>query len=339
MSSFALLVSLLASLTTPIASASVQSTMQRAFSQQITTARELLSNIPQTNCADCDQNEMRMCQSFHGRMESDGILDIRLAFGYFDISLGEPYYYDKQNLGQSPALDSSIEPAMRDVLTSSCRSTNAVTCGFSDTPDPEVIEKTVKRTNGQRVSVRIRMTHASASLFHLDNFTTYRSQQILLSETSERNFFGGLREADAVIYFGHARNGGGPDFQPVVLRDDKNPATYDKPNYAGYYLAKREGLNRMLENLTGNGGPALLALVACSSELHFASRVRKAAPSTALITTGDKIYSDRMLEVALGTVEALTRGSCGPELRSLLHLSDFAREQVLLRGLPLTRSR
>lgn len=330
-----LLITLISIVAQP-ALADLRGMLQQSYVAQLQATRSTLASIRRSNCTSCTPNVSASCQSFYGRMENDGVIDVRVAFGYMDVSQGEPYVYAGRDLGQSPTLDSGASPAFAEVLTSRCWRTGAETCGFSRRrDDPELLEKSITRADGRRILVRVRVTRASASLYHPENVGPLWSEQQRLTETSERNFFGGLQEADAVLYLGHARNGGGPDFTPVVLRDDRNPNTLDKPNYAGHYLTRRPGMNRMVESIKSGGrSPALLALYACSSDRHFTRALRSASPETALIVTGDLINYDEILNGALGTVEALLRGSCSDEFRSQLQLTPFSRQEVLLKQFP-----
>lgn len=320
-----------------LASASLADMMEGGYLHQLRATRTTLGGIPMQDCtnSECVGRVSQSCDSYYQRMERDGVLDVRVAFGYMDVSMGERYEYAGRDLGQSPALDRPAALALRELLTTSCFWSQGAICGFSPrSDDPSVLEKYVQRRNGQRVLVRVRVTHASASLYHDENTGPLRQTQAQLTEQSNESFFGGLHQADALLYLGHARNGGGPDFSPVVLAQAA-PGRLRKPNYAGYYQARRPGLNRMLQELRNSQQqPAMISLLACSSDRHFHSAVNRVAPNTALVTTGDLIYYDEILNAALGNIEALVRGSCGDEFRQNLQLTPFAQREVIMRNFP-----
>lgn len=321
----------------PLASAGIADMMESSYLYQLRSTRSTLGGIQKQNCRheQCEGPTSRTCETYYQRMERDGVLDVRVAFGYMDVSMGEPYVYAGRDLGQSPALDRPAARALRELLTTSCTWSRTEACGFTQRADDEsVLEKIVRRRNGAQVLVRLRVTHASASLDHHDNLGSLRQLQSQLTALSNESFFGGLHQADALLYLGHARNGGGPDFTPVVLAPAA-PGKLRKPNYAGHYLARKPGLNRMLQELRASAQrPAMISLLACSSDRHFTASLRRASPDTSLITTGDLIYYDEILNAALGNIEALVRGSCGDEFRRNLQLTPFAQREVLLRNFP-----
>ncbi len=326
-----------AALEASFASAGIADMMESGYIHQLRSTRSTLGRISKQACLheQCDGSVSQTCESYYQRMERDGVLDVRVAFGYMDVSMGEPYEYNGRDLGQSPAIDRPAALAMRELLTTSCAWSRTEACGFTArADDPSVLEKYVQRRSGHQVLVRLRVTHASASISHDDNLGSLRQFQEQLTAQSNESFFGGLHQADALLYLGHARNGGGPDFTPVVLAPAA-PGKLRKPNYGGHYQARRPGLTRMLQELRASQQrPAMITLLACSSDRHFTASVRRASPDTALITTGDLIYYDEILNAALGNIEALVRGSCGDEFRRNLQLTPFAQREVLLRNFP-----
>lgn len=147
----------------------------------------------------------------------------------------------------------------------------------------------------------------------------------------KNTFFGSLRKADIVIYQGHSRNGGGPDFNPPQLNSTEHP------DYVGYYRKVFSGRNRMLEELRSGGNrDAILAMFSCDSNLHFVSRLKANNKNQRMILTlggeGFVTYPEAV-SVSMGYLEGILRGSCGAQLDSIARLGDRERKGYQQYGL------
>jgi len=127
-----------------------------------------------------------------------------------------------------------------------------------------------------------------------------------------RNFYRGLHGAEGVLYYGHSRDGGGPDFNYPKL------TKYKHVDY-GYYKKKRPGLKRMEVNLKkAKRQPKLMGIYSCVATGHFSKALRKHIPDTALITSSKLIYVNDALESMLGTISALLGLKCEEKFRRMV---------------------
>lgn len=264
------------------------------------------------------------CSTFHEAYTNDRVIDIRYALGYFDDARGIPNEYAGLDWGLAASTDEGISVAIRKVLTGPCPRGERRLCGFTELTserDREYSGETVlvrqMEVQGRSVEVRMTLTYASASPFYKRNKTELRTKQERFTRTSDDNFFGGIRKADWVFYMGHARNGGGPDFNPPRL------TSAGKPDYYGYYRKAFPGLTRMMSELKASSNKdVLMGIFACDSKLHFHRRLSAQNKNQRMILTlggeGMLHYLDTLM-VSLGYIEGLLRGSCGSQL------DDFAR--------------
>lgn len=276
------------------------------------------------------------CQSFIDTYTRDGVFDIRYALGYFDYPTGSnPIVEHGLDWGIAVSADEGIAVGIRKVLTRKCTSEDRRLCGFREiTPQEDRIRrgKTVLTRDieigDRKVEARMTLTYASASPFYERNLTLLKAKQDRYTEASDENFFGGLRNADAVIYMGHARNGGGPDFNPPRLTPDKHV------DYYGYYRKQFPGMFRMLKELKANSNKEIfLGLFSCDSKLHFGRRLLTQNPKQRVVLTlgGEAVlnYADTFL-VSMGYIEGLLRGRCGASLEAYARLGN--RERVAFQG-------
>ncbi len=269
------------------------------------------------------------CSTYHENYTRDGVIDIRYALGYFDDSLGHNIIYSNQDWGSSPSYDEGVAVGIRKVLTDACPNSSRRVCGFTELSsaserlrDGTTVLTRQMDLHGRSVEVRMTLTYASASPFYERNRTVLREKQERYTRASEENFFGGLRKADFVIYQGHSRVGGGPDFSPPRL------TKAGKPDYAGYYHKRYPGRTRMIEEMRNGGNKDMtLGLFSCDSNLHFISKVKGANKNQRMILTlggeGFVTYPEAV-NVSMAYLEGLLRGSCGTQLDGFARLG--ARE-------------
>lgn len=268
------------------------------------------------------------CEQNYRKVLNRGRIDIRLAFGYMDISEGVDYVFGSENFGNAGSIDIFGHEAMRRVLTGPCKGQMRA-CGFQVHPqEPDFLWKTVTGPAGEQVTAVIQLNRASASPYYLENKGILSSLQAELTERAERNFFGGIGSVDAVFYMGHARNGGGPDFNPPILKKDGHV------NYSGYYMKKKPGFNRLLSALRSAAEkPMLVSLGACLSEHHFGKSLKAAAPETGLLLTDSTELAnyDDIVQGALASVDSLLRMQCRTGFQNALDNSATERPRIVMR--------
>ncbi|OFZ30174.1 MAG: hypothetical protein A2622_10025 [Bdellovibrionales bacterium RIFCSPHIGHO2_01_FULL_40_29] len=275
--------------------------------------RKYTAQIAASGTLETISSDPNKCLPVYKNAIANGVLDIRYALGYFDDSQGTDVMWDGVNYGISPSLDIGMYNSIRRALTEPCsNSEQADLCGFkvaSEGLGISVLEKPVVLAGGASVLARMTLTYASASESFVLNQGELSERQKFLAEQSEKNYFGGIGHADIVIYNGHSRDGGGPDFNPPIL--DKSLHV----NYRGYYQVKRPGIRRVLDLIrNGPNKDSVMTFFSCYSRKHFYTDLLKANPKQRLVLSADTIDYYDSLKASMGYLQGFLRGACGQEL-------------------------
>lgn len=222
-------------------------------------------------------SEARSCRALYDDIFKDGVMRVTFVFGYHDAS--------------GRTLDGRFYQYTFDALTRRCPNSSSPVCGYrvisgSRSSYTAVLSRPVqlRAANGTNRLVEIRIQLARSSHSSDDERNLVRGEpsekQRELTRHMEDLFFGGIsgfnadgsprEKCEICAYFGHARDGGGPDFGPVPYAWRKADG---KPNY-DLYQARRPGYRKLIASLkrAQNDPPKLVALQACYSHLHFWSR-------------------------------------------------------------------
>lgn len=289
---------------------------------------DLLSRKATDDINNLESHQRRMCQLRYGGLLQDGTLDIRIALGYFDWTTGGNVHYSGRSFGLSPSMDIGAFEALRDLLMSSCYGKLRF-CGFRADPQNRSLLTKEVQIHGRRIQARVDIQFASATEYYSENVGRYREQQKQRTRYVENFFSKALNEADAVFYFGHSRNGGGPDFAPPVFAGSSN-----KVDYAGYYKPKKPGFNRMLSSLNSSGRKApVIGLMSCASRSHFLKRTLAAAPDSGVITSLDVLNVDEVYTAMIGAVDALLRGQCQKSFYQSLRMTAENQKYITMDGM------
>jgi len=267
-----------------------------------------------------DPNTALSCKPVFKNILKNGVMDIRYALGYFDDSQGNDVVYEGVNYGISPSLDIQIYNALREYLILPCATATQKMCGFVESNDPLTgLVKLSKNIDlfGSPVEVVMTLTHASASESFIKNTNELAAEQNRLALQSEQSFFDQIGIADVLIYNGHSRNGGGPDFRPPIL--DKTLHV----DYNGYYEVKKIGINRVLKQIRQQPNKdSILGLFSCYSHKHFYKSLLKANPKQKLVLSTNTIDYFDSLYASLGLMEGLLRGQCGENLNKIIQQNE-----------------
>jgi hypothetical protein len=283
-----------------------------------------LASLPTDNWSQLPPDKQAACHQRYDKILKDGVIDIRIAVGYFDWTVGSSV----GQYGISPSLDIGAYYALRGLLTSSC-SGNLRFCGFR--PDQKNSNRLTRDViiNGQRVQAVVSIVFASATEYYSQNTGSYRQQQQDRSQYAENFFLNALTNADAVFYFGHARNGGGPDFKPPVFIPGTN-----KVDYNGYYLVRKEGVKKMTAALaSAQNRTSVLGLMACDSRDHFLRSIRAVAPDTGVITSLNVLGVDIVYTAMLGGADSLLRGQCQKSFYQELRMNSQNADNITMDGM------
>lgn len=300
---------------------------QSKFVEMGNSYTDKLSN-KSTDSLDSLTNEKRdRCLQRYNPIWADGLIDIRIALGYFDWTTGSNVFWDGKSYGVSPSLDIATFAALRDLLTSSCYG-NLRFCGFR--ADPNNAYRFVKNVqiHGRSYQARIEMHFSSATEYLESNLGSARDTQKQRTQYTENFFLNGLQSADAMFYFGHSRNGGGPDFNPPVFVSGQN-----KVNYNGYYKVQQPGFRKMVAALQSSEKTPILGLMSCASRDHFLSRLRQTAPATGVITSMDVLEIDVVYTAMIGAIDAILRGQCQSSFYQSMRLNPANQQYITMDGM------
>lgn len=193
-------------------------------------------------------------------------------------------------------------------LTQKCTKKNFACDFVRSKTDADLLTRRLNGPDGKPRTIFLRAVPSSAGPDdeenRIDPFQKWRTRYANLA------FLQGLTNADAVIYNGHSRAGGGPDFAPPRLAPDRDvDFAWYKKNEPGFtpIIATLEGAPSSLK---------LLGLYSCASSKHFLDRVRKAKPDLGLITSPKLIYFSDALESSIESVSSLLAMKCEGAFRS-----------------------
>ncbi|MGH7821022.1 MAG: hypothetical protein ACREQ9_14760 [Candidatus Binatia bacterium] len=258
------------------------------------------------------------CRAFYRNLYDGSDLDVRIAFGYMDAPADEgPIVVDGTDYGLNYALDGHARSAFTSWIQRPCEGSERL-CGFRARPeDPDLYVKELGPEAENHREVRVRVTHASAAPFHVRNVEggDQHDVQSQLTHVAEANFLGGLGQADAVFYVGHARGGGGPDFAPPILRGDRHV------NYDGYYRRVKPGVKKLLHFLANAQKPAkVISLLSCKATGLFVDRFRleMIASESMFVTAPNLTGYKAILLTTVVIFDSLLNGRCLTEIRSML---------------------
>jgi hypothetical protein len=273
-----------------------------------------------SSCADCstaeDSQADRACLDQYNAIYGKGVVSIHMAFGYMDASeVPGGGVYGGVKLQPNQSIDEVSSLGLVEQLLKPCRWHRNGACGFErDSSDAEVLVKPM-HYHGQPVTVKIRVTHASATPFLATNIGPEAELQAAMTERSELNFFESLGASDLTIYTGHARGGGGPDFMPPHLTKD------GEDNYDGYYRKVKPGLKHLLSSLSqASHKPPLLAILGCKTDSLFKQPVLKVAPEMGLITTTEKTYFEDGFQNTFIVIDSFLKKECGATFQKSLQV-------------------
>jgi hypothetical protein len=232
----------------------------------------------------------------------DGMMDVRLVTGFLDVT---GTIKSNKDLGGREELE-TYEGTLKKL-------------GFTRVTSKKVLAE-MKISNGQGVVYEKRDSKGRPMRVSLMSSTDEdKKYNVFESRNAEAFFESALKEADVVIYFGHSRDGGGPDMRkPITTKDGDGNLHVD---YA-HYKKEKPGLKRIEEHLgKTKDKPELIASLSCSSYDHFYNflkdKLQCADQSTGLILSTRTAYHYEGVEMADALLKSLARGSdLNEELRS-----------------------
>jgi hypothetical protein len=237
-------------------------------------------------------SEKKKCVATWSDFYSKPEIDIRYVFGYGDDS-------------DDSVVDDTLSRQMFvDRVMSACDS-NVRVCGFArSADDADLFEKTVVGPTGEKHKIKLRLTASSNSTSDRIN-QAFSQEQKEKSENAKKVFYAGIGEADMLMYVGHARDGGGPDFSPAIRRKADGKIDYD------HYSKNKPGLEDLTKALTmSRNTPKILGFLACNSERWLGRLVRMAPKSGLLLSSTDNIAAEAALAQAYAALDSVLWQRC-----------------------------
>lgn len=267
------------------------------------------------------------CKEFYNNLYSKKTLLIRTVYGYYDSYgvVGGPGKSYQVSLGDQAEIS-----ILKAKFLKPCPNSSAFACGFTEMTGAQQggglrgarLTKTIKGPNGDLKNVVMEFIHSSDTTSDKDNrlvsnFNLPSAAQRLVSEAAEKQFLSGFREADVLIYLGHARAGGGPSFFPPVLKAGLS----DDPVHYAYYTSSQKSFGDMVKAFEQSSTPPkVFGLFACKSAPLFAGgknglsqrlQAALADRGTLFLGTSSLTTSNSDLGNYLGLMDSLLGLRCG----------------------------
>jgi hypothetical protein len=254
--------------------------------------------------------------NYERRLKEPKRLKIAIALGYSDtVDEGLDLVTDKFALDQ-----------IGYHLKKACRYPNQGFCQFvaqKEQPhQPFHYTRELTTSFNEKVHVDIFVMNSSYDLSNSANLSTYRNEQRLQSENAQEFYGWALQNTDVVLYEGHSRDGGGPDFSPP------RRASNGKVNYHWYHK-NQPGLKFLTNQLRAtNSSPYFLGLYSCASQLHFKGRLSKELRDSSLILSTKVIEAIYTKEALLTTLESVLNFECNDQLAQRIRDLFFVVHKV-----------
>lgn len=248
----------------------------------------------------------RDCVQFYQTVRHKPVLRFEYFVGYTNFKEGVIDKYERQALMtflQEPCPSGSLRQ----------------NCGFEQDPkDIDLLVKDVTWLDGTKKRIEFRVVNASLGLN--DKANRANSFQAIQSSNARFKFTEAVQNADFIIYSGHSRYGGGPDFYPEQLKSNGE-------SDVEYYRSNRPGLTDLRDALDKRKDrPALLALLSCDSEKHFYKTLlnSRGRPHRAVLTT--EVFNDTdTFPAAAKLTDEMLKGAClaTPEKNEKISVKRF----------------
>lgn len=231
------------------------------------------------------------CSAMEKSLYKRDTLKVRMVFGYKDA---RPARFVGDRHERLAFIEKIATPC-----STSAKNTNEL-CGFARSKDNA--DLFLKKVSVQKREHRILLWVVNSSVGTDDQENRDDPFQKWKSKYAEEAFTGGLRDADVVLYDGHSRFGGGPDFAPPVLgRDDiVDPAPYQ---------TARPGLTKMTRALKNSKRLKMLGLFSCSSSQHFNDEIHSVSKAGVVSSKVLMYYSDALAQ-SLSALDDVLEGRC-----------------------------
>lgn len=157
-------------------------------------------------------------------------------------------------------------------------------CGFFPVNgNPFLFARNIRSTTGINKTIEIALFDAGIS--DSDSYNrAHIDEQNTKSAKVRSQFIRSLKTTDIMIYSGHSRFGGGPDFYPEHFLPNGS-------DDVAYYTSEKRGVKDMLSGLASRAdSPYLMYMGSCDSKKHFASTLATAKNGPLFsVLSGDQV--------------------------------------------------
>ncbi len=255
--------------------------------------KDRLNDLINVSSSTATQVGSQACGERFKKLYQDGVLNVALGFGYWDNSPNEFVH------------DQYIANGLRRNLVAPC-SPGMNVCGFTRVGD--LFTKIITGPDGKKNRFSISISQGTFSNNNLKNTTDYKNQQKLKCEAATTKFFHEVSYgAEVVMYIGHARDGGGPDFCPPVRRADKH-TDYDW--YQKFAPGFRKLLTSMETSRAAGKENQIVGLYSCYSRKHFHKGMKAKNPEAGYILTDIAISANDAIASVATTIDAIMGQKC-----------------------------
>jgi len=270
---------------------------QNTFDHLIDQEKDLLSRINQTSIRSTDKYAPSSCKRKYKDLFSKRKVRILLALGYGDS-------------GSDTVLDYLSHSAFKRKLTEPCGADN-YSCGFRVSKrEPDLLIKSESDPTGENNHlIEIKLIRGAYTYSDSKNVSkeVIETQKAFCEATTIKFFTEIASGTDVIIYSGHSRNGGGPDFCPPNRKADHHV------NYS-WYEKNRPGMQTMLSSMkmaVNAGNPnKVIAMLSCSSQKHFYKDLMKVNPKAGYLLTKRLATFAEVTRDAYATLDSLLSQRC-----------------------------
>lgn len=270
---------------------------QNTFDRLIDQEKDLLSRVNLTSIRSSDKYAPASCKAKYKDLFSKRKVRILLALGYADT-------------GSDTVLDFLSHGAFKRKLMEPC-SADHYSCGFRPSKkEPDLLVKAESDPTGENnYLIEVKLIRGSYTASESRNVSPeiIETQKAYCEATTIKFFSEVASGTDVIIYSGHSRNGGGPDFCPPNRKSDNHV------NYP-WYEKNRPGMQTMLGAMkmaVNSGNPnKVVAMLSCSSQKHFYKDLMQVNPKAGYLLTKRLATFAEVTRDAYATLDSLLSQRC-----------------------------
>lgn len=286
--------------------------LAESWDQYIIDEMNVIRSITNTTTA-LDTTAPLSCINRYSKIFSDEALDITIGIGYYDDSEVD-YVWD-------PELGISLVKA----ITAPCTSKISA-CGFvRSKKNAALFTKTIINPFGKSHRVNLKLVRGSLSYSHSYNLANKNLQDERCKQAANIYYSAIEQGEEVVIYTGHSRDGGGPDFCPSV-RTKNDHIDYN------WYRKNRPGTKKLLESVAtsvnNKKSPELMVFNSCYSVNHFYSKINKINPEIGFIGSTNLVYGDEDFKSMYGTLDSILALRCSSGLKAAINSKLIVTKNV-----------